>query len=439
MKTQFRFWAGLNTIGGNIIEIRHGNDRVICDFGRAYNPADTIFSKASKDSQTSAMLRMGVVPAIEGVYPAEAIAKSKLDLLSAEDSQFNTAVFVSHLHLDHVGSLDALAAGIPVYMSAESKTFYSLLHSVGEEPKKPASELTGVEYETPVTVGAITVTLYPTDHDVYGNSAVLIETPDGTFVHSGDMRLRGARPELNHAFIAKMADKRIDYLMMEGTAFFPGEEKELTIHTTTENELADVFAEHVAAHAGIMFFNLTHRNPDRLLNIIKAGELTKRAVVFEPKTAVIVAQLFPSAMIQVLTDSDTSDYMAGLRGKYTFTSIDTISANPGGYIVQNSFDNIFLLLDYDVTDALYIHTNGVPLGPFDPAYGSMLGFLEKLGVAFVSTNLSGHGNQQEILSIVDGIKPKTLVPWHSLAPEKMVPTDANQRVMMPGLGKWYTV
>lgn len=440
MHTQFRFWGGLDTIGGNIIEIRHGNDRVICDFGRAYNPADTIFSQASRDSQTPAMLRLGVIPPIDGVYTQADIAKAKLDILSAEDATYNTAVFVSHLHLDHVGSLDALAPGIPVYMSTESKFFYGLLHQIGEQPNKPVSEITAFDYETPVRIGNITVTGYPTDHDVYGNTALLIETPDGRFVHSGDIRMRGSRPELNHAFIDTMRDQQVDYLLMEGTSFFPKSDtipSAPVVATISENDLADQFTKIIKAHTGVAFMNSTHRNPDRLANILKAAAQTGRVAVFEPKTSVLVSALFPDATFQVLTDDDTGDYMAALRQKYTFTTISTIAANPSGYIVQNSFEHIFLLLEHEVTDAVYIHTNGVPLGPFDPAYGSMQSFLDKLGIAFASTQLSGHGSQTEILAIVDRIKPKTLVPWHSLAPETMVPNDPNQQVLLPTLNHWF--
>ena len=443
MKTQIRFWGGLNTIGGNIIEIRYGNDRVICDFGRAYNPSDVIFSKASKDSQTSAMLRMGVIPKIDGVYNQVDITNAKLDILSAEKSDFNTAVFVSHLHLDHVASLDALDKNIPVYMSTESKEFYALLHKIGEQPNKPVSEISAFEYEKQVKIGNISVTGYATDHDIYGNSALLIETPDASFVHSGDIRMRGSRPELNHSFIEKIHAKNVDYLMMEGTAFFPRNDDEVpspVAVTTTENDLVDIFVETIQSHKGLTFFNSTHRNKDRLENIIKASEKTSRIPVFEPKTAVLVQALFPNLAIQVLEDTtDTSDYMKELKSKYTFTTQEEISKNPSGYTVQNSFDNIFLLLDYDVDGAVYIHTNGVPLGPFDPAYGSMQSFLEKLNIQFVSTNLSGHGNQDEILDIIDRISPKTLVPWHSLAPENMIPKNKNQKVMMPELDKWFDI
>jgi len=69
-KTKMRFLSGLNTIGGNIVEICYGNDRIIFDFGRAYNPADTLLSNSQgrADTQVADMLRLKMIPAIDGIY-----------------------------------------------------------------------------------------------------------------------------------------------------------------------------------------------------------------------------------------------------------------------------------------------------------------------------------------------------------------------------------
>src|SRR5690625_1163651 len=92
----FQFLSGLNTIGANIIDIQSDSGRVIFDFGEIFNP----------DS--------GTLP--EWNHSVE-----------------NTAIFISHLHIDHIGSLNKVPADIPIYMSTDSYLLYQLLREIEEE------------------------------------------------------------------------------------------------------------------------------------------------------------------------------------------------------------------------------------------------------------------------------------------------------------------
>ena len=429
MKTTFRFWSGLNTIGGNIAEIRYGDDRVIFDFGRAYNPADTLLTNAQgrEGRKVADMLRLGMIPAIDGLYAkADLTPVQGCKLIPAEDwaaAGKNTAVFISHLHLDHMGAIDTIAPGVSVYMSAEGAALYEALMDIGEGPFRRGVK--SFDYEKPVQIGGITVTGYAIDHDVHGASAILVETPDMSIAHSGDIRMRGQRPELNHSWIKTMHDKNVDYLFMEGTAFWPPRDDsgvDNKLQQYKESEVAGEIGRVLLGAGGVGFFNFYHRNLERIDNLIKAAHSAGREIVFEPLTAKLVAQLMPAAKYYVLGENIT---------------VTQINQNPKGYFVQNTMGNIFSLMDYEPAGSVYIHTNGIPLGPFDPAFNSMVSFLGALGIEFFTVPSAGHGDMDDILQIVDGIKPKTLVPWHSPAPDQMIPLDSGQQVMIPQLGIWY--
>jgi len=383
-KTFFCFWGGLTTIGGNIVEIGYGDARVFTDFGRAYNPANP------------AGMPDGLIEHIQSLSGP-------------------VGVFISHLHLDHMGAIDALPASVPVYMTKGS----ALLHQALNEPPHHG-DIRGVAYKTPVSVGGIDVTFYETDHDVYGAAAIYVQTPDLKLAHSGDIRMHGANPQINEAWCTAMRDAQLDYLLMEGTSFWPpvpeGEESnDNKITQIAESEVPNAVEAILRKHTGIAFVNWYPRNIDRIIGLAQAAQKAGRTLVLEPSAAQIASRIVPDL-------------------KYVN---DAQGLSPEKLLMQNSYANFASIDGYDNADAVYIHSNGVPLGPFDPAFGEMLTRLEEKGIAFAQVSSSGHAPPADILALIDKIKPKVLMPWHSTTPTQMIPVDPNQQVVIPQLGVDY--
>jgi ribonuclease J len=284
------------------------------------------------------------------------------------------------------------------------------------------------------------VTGYRIDHDVPGAAAILVETPDTSFCYSGDIRMHGSHPDWNHLWMKEMRAKKVDYLLMEGTTFFPiaaGRSARAPKPEFSEPEIREAVSRLLKTSEGAVFFNFYHRNLDRLSNLLEAGNDVGRRVVLEPATACLAAAFFPDSDFLILETDLSAPWAREVGSRFETIGVAAINQSPASYFIQNDFSNIFNLIDYNREGSRYVHSNGVPLGPFDPAYGSMTGFLEKLGVGFESVSISGHGDQESILAIVDEIKPKTLIPWHSMDPGQMIPNDPFQPVLRPELHTWY--
>ena len=84
--TKITFWNGLDTIGGNIVSFEKDNHRLIMDLG-ALVGADVL--ELTDRSKTTDLFHQELIPAIDGIYPADQIAA--LDLGSYEESTVNTA------------------------------------------------------------------------------------------------------------------------------------------------------------------------------------------------------------------------------------------------------------------------------------------------------------------------------------------------------------
>ncbi|MFP7171200.1 MBL fold metallo-hydrolase [Terribacillus sp. 7520-G] len=437
MKTTIKFWGGLHTIGGNIAEVTYGTDRIIFDFGLVYDPASSIIdTKERKQSYVLDMLKLGAIPSIDGIYSRESLEGDSFSAAKPqpqEDSSYQTAVFISHLHLDHMGAMDTLSAQIPIYMTEDSKQLYDALERVGEGLSLH-KETIGMSFGQTIEVGEIRVTPIPVDHDVIGAASFLIETPDLTIVNSGDLRMHGAHPEYTEDWLTFMATRDIDVLLIEGTTFNP-DKKDTETACKEDADILKVGKDALSQKQGLGIFNIYHRNIDRIQTFLQMAELTGRTPVLEAPTAYLADHFLHDVQFMIYLDASCKSAVTTeqLLTKYKGVSASEINQNPASYLLQNSYHSIQNLLDLDLKDSIYLHSNGMPLGSFDPAHQTMHALLERFGVTYQSLNVSGHAKHEDILYIIDRIKPRVLVPWHSHYPELIKPLDSKQEVYYPKL------
>ncbi len=124
-QTQIRFWAGLRTIGGTVVTIEHGSSRIVFDFGTAFlggSPAADKEVRLREQSLVRDYVKLGILPAIDGLYSKDELTGDP-NLVPAEQFDLETAVFISHLHLDHMSMIGLIAPSIPVYMSLSHAGF----------------------------------------------------------------------------------------------------------------------------------------------------------------------------------------------------------------------------------------------------------------------------------------------------------------------------
>ncbi len=118
-----------------------------------------------------------------------------VDLIFADMTWLNAradrldAIFITHAHEDHVGALSLAwpALKAPVYTRAFTGNIaVRKMEERGLDPE--VLQIVGA-YPERVTAGPFTVSFVPVSHSVPESSALLIETPAGNIVHSGDFKL----------------------------------------------------------------------------------------------------------------------------------------------------------------------------------------------------------------------------------------------------------
>ena len=167
------------------------------------------------------LLDESLVPFLNNIFDP------KIDLKgyeSKKDDFKNTAVFLSHIHLDHSKIINYLNPEIPLYTLEGTKSLLNTLNINNdfifpfyEKQENNTREVIGVKENETVQVGKIKVKVMPVDHDAYGACGLVIETPDLKIAYTGDIRLHGYRENDTLNFCKE--SENCDVLLIEGSVF----------------------------------------------------------------------------------------------------------------------------------------------------------------------------------------------------------------------------
>ena len=397
MTTTVTVLNGVDTIGGNVVSFETAQARVIMDFGMNFAPADT---------RPDDLLASGVLPDLPDLFS------------DAKATDQETAIFVSHLHLDHMGALQYLTKPTPVYMSPESAKLYAELIRQGVE-SAPNAQIKVIMTEAPIKIGELSVQAFLSDHDAMG--AYMFEVTDGKhrFVHGGDVRYDGWHPERVTAWTNYLHEHQPDLFFIEGTEF--SFDADPTRQRRTEaNVLADLSA--AMTQKELVVINPYERNVEQLMRLQAIVHDFGRELVWDARFAGILKAMGREDVVTFGED----------------VTLNEIMANQQHYVLQNRFDDITLLDHFDRFS--YLHMNGEPLGDYDPRYAELVAYLEKRGVALQIAGASGHATPDDLLRVAAEVNAKVTLPWHSFKPEREAQALHNMglETYLPKKGETFT-
>ncbi|WP_025729282.1 MBL fold metallo-hydrolase [Atopobacter phocae] len=413
--TTITFWAGLNTIGGNIVEIATEQVRLFTDFGTTMGVKDHTLRPLNNAYEEQILHH--ALPPIPGVFKGSKPEVIALERFEQKDDR-PIIVFISHLHLDHVGALPFITPEAQIYALEETVDLYNTLVKEGLEVSYGASFIPVQSGETK-QFGDLKVTMHVSDHDTIGAGAIFVEAPDVRVIHSGDLRLTGHHPERVAEWAKKAREFEPDFFLIEGT-MYSFDLDPTRVGIKTEEELREVMRKELAEANDkhqMMFINTYPRNPERLKLFQEVTSEQGRTLVLPASYRNVLKAFFPlSAEKTVVTSEEQIQLMHQEPEKYTwlvrFQTDDIAGFEPG---------------------TPYVHSNGEPLGAYDPRYQVLVDELESKQYRWVSGGVSGHGLPEELLQVLEWAQPKMVIPWHSFRPEVMQASfeQAGYRVARP--------
>lgn len=428
--TTLCFYQGLRTIGGTVLEIATEQARCLFDFGLVYSPGDDARILPRKHAVVADALKTGGFPKADGLFDRKDLAD--LPLAAYGETQPLPFVLISHMHIDHMGGLGLLARDAEVYMSEDSLRLYRGLETTGELLFRPHLNCFGLLPSQWVQKGDLSFRMIPVDHDVPGACGFEIVTPDSRLCYTGDLRIHGFHGELSSRFASMV--RGADICITEGVTVsfiddFASVAPDASLEgAVTEQSLQLEIASAVRTAEGLVYLNLYSRNILRLHALHETLQGTGRRFVLEPAAARLYRQFYPSAPLLVYAPLMEG---GGLDGAAPVTR-EEIRENPGRYVLQLSFARLLETLDYPADGSLYIHSDGMPLGAYDPGFEKLRDFLQQQRIAYVQLSCGGHARPAHLKYLLEEIAPKTLVPLHSHKPELLSIPGASQFLPEPG-------
>lgn len=454
MNSKIKFYEGV-TGDGIVANITYGKSRVIFDFGGPFNPMTQPYDgqvEKRKKSWVRDAIRLGQIPPVDGVF-SEKDLSDESNVIPYEQSDYQTGVIISHLHLDHMSGMGMVHPDIPVYLHEDGYKLQKLLDQIGESVGE--RDYTPIKLYEPFWIGEIKITAYYSDHPCAGSVGYLIEPPDGKYYYSGDVRMHGGNLAQVLEDLDKLAAEKIDVLILEGTTFSPrmyerfGEEPlepslEIPKGMVSEKELLDKVKEGLEGSQSLGVFNIYHRDMELIKGLFEVARSTQREIVFEPKTAFIVMNMIGEYPPIFIPDNEEYEGKQAAYLNYVLENTpkvvryEDILAAPQKYFMQNSYENILELFDLAAKGIDYYHLYGTPMVKGSRDYQNMERVLKLTNTnyaAFANLFSYNHAYPNNLLYIAEAIKAKYMIPVHSTNPE-LFECKFSIRLLAEKMGKY---
>lgn len=255
--------GGLQEVGRNCTVIEYNDDIIIIDMGLQF-PEENM-------------------PGIDYIIPNISSLKPKAKNIRG--------VFITHGHFDHIGGIPHMLPQLgnpPIYMAPLTAGIVKARYDEYNAP--PMRDLV-IDSEKKYKCGkSFEVEFIRMNHSIPDTFAVVVHTPVGTVMHTGDFKIDRNNPFDKPADVKKMkelAKKGVRILMADSTnAEHPGQQ-------TSEGDVLDELDNFIATAPGRIFIGTFASMISRIQMILQLAEKHGKRVVIEGRsmhTNVEVAQ-----------------------------------------------------------------------------------------------------------------------------------------------------
>ena len=378
--------GGVEEIGRNMTAVEFGDDIFILDCGFAFSEGET--------------------PGIDYILPNTGYLEERREKIRG--------LLISHGHLDHIG-------GIPYIIDRIGNPTIYTRKLTGMMIKKRQEEFTQtspvqireVEKDEFIKLGAATIRFFGVTHTVPDSMGIIIETPYGDVVFTGDIKLNhldGEPSAEEKREFGIFKNRKVLALLMDSTNVWqPGFSiPESIVYTTLEKIIKDskgrlviaMFASHLERLIRVVHFaeeygkKIVIDGRSMRTNIEIAREIG--LIKYKDDTVVAVENMtqYPPERLIILATGAQGD---------EFASLARIGNKTHKYIRLQP------------TDTVVLSSSVIPGN--ERAVQKLKDNLSRQGAHIITyhasdVHASGHGNREEAAWIHSQIKPKFFIPVH---------------------------
>ena len=379
--------GGFGEIGKNMLALRYEDEMIIVDGGMAFPDSNQ--------------------PGIDIIIP-------KIDFLLEFAHQIKGFV-VTHGHEDHIGAFPYILPRLPKVPLYGAKLTLGLLQEKFSEFGISSDDLDLREVDTDgqIKFGQhFTVDLFRMTHSIPDNSGLVITTPVGKVVHSGDFKLdqNPADGKISHlAKITKAGEDGVLLLISDSTS------AERLGTTPSEADVAVALEKLILAAPGRIFVTTFASHIHRVQNIVRAAEKCGRRVVMEGRSMLKYSEL--AQRLGYLEFKDrliSTDEMGDLQDSQVLFICTGSQGQPMSVLSRLSFGN-HPRLAIKAGDTVILSSSPIP-GNEEAINAVINSLYQKNARVFYpptyQVHASGHGSQEELKMMLNMAQPKWFLPFH---------------------------
>lgn len=409
--------GGLGEIGKNMMVVEYNNEIIIIDSGLAFPDEDML--------------------GIDLVIPDMTYL--------VENKQRIRAVFITHGHEDHIGSLAYLLKEVKVPVYATKLTI-GLIQGKLQEHKlnSEIKLLREVSAGTSVKEGPFKVDFIRVSHSIADVVALGIHTPIGTIVHTADFKfdqtpIGGSEQVTDFHSFAELGDKGVLLLLSDST------NAERSGFTMSERAVGGTFDEVFSQADQRIIVASFASNVHRVQQIINAAEKYNRKVCVTGRSMVNVVKIaselgyleIPEGMLVDIEQSDKVPHNE-------LVVITTGSQGEPMSALVRMATSAHKQLSIVPGDTVII--SALPVPGNEKMVNRTINQLFRQGAnviyeAVSGVHVSGHASQEELKLMMNLTRPKYFMPVHGeyrhllkhakLAEDVGIPKD---RILLPSIG-----
>ncbi|MEM9551151.1 MAG: ribonuclease J [Pseudomonadota bacterium] len=370
-----------------------------------------VYGYGAPDEERLILVDLGVTfPDMDGTPGVDLILPDISWL--AERADRLEAIFITHAHEDHIGAVPHhyRALNAPVYARAFSANIARRKmdeHGLPEDAVRTASPWPEVIEAGPFTVGFL-----PVSHSIPESGSLILDTPAGRLIHTGDFKLDAA-PVVGEPFDpelwAEVSKPGVRALICDSTNVFS------THAGRSESELGPNIEKLVAEADGMVVATTFASNVARLKTLAEAGRAAGRSIVLMGRAmrrmievAVETGVLgdFPS----VVSAEDARDIpRANLMLLVTGSQGERRAAS--AQLARGKYQGIEL----KEGDLFLFSSKTIPGN--EKGVIRVINQLSEMGVDVVDDSsglyhVSGHANRPDLERLHSIVRPQILVPMH---------------------------
>lgn len=332
----------------------------------------------------------------------------------AERADRLEAIFITHAHEDHVGAIGHLWPRLkaPIY----ARPFTARIAQQKMEEAGLPTDAIRVTQPRPevVQAGPFRVSFLPLSHSIPESAALVIDTPAGRVVHSGDFKLDGA-PVVGEPF-----DPMVWHAMAregDGVKVFTCDSTNIfSLHPgRSESTLAEPLRELIAGAEGMVVTTTFASNVARLKTLAEAGVAAGRSVC-----------LLGRAMRRMVSAAQETGVLTGFpqtippeaavdMPRQNVLLIVTGSQGERRAAAAQLARGKYLGMELKEGDTFLFSSRTIP-GNERPVI-RIMNALSEMGVDVLDDqnglyHVSGHANRPDIEAVHDLLKPRMVIPIH---------------------------